>query len=294
MNDVTTPPEQQVPDHVLRRLQRRRSPQNEAQPGTLSAMKTFICAAYAGGQGKTTLAQMVFSTLRKRDLKYKLVAADFTDGTGHSKIGKFFPTKVMELGIGSSLASSKTENDANAPLRYWDRFGGLLLTGGAVLDLGANVVPQLVQWAHHRRVAYIMQQRASPEIDLLIITKPETHSIENVSTLIEDVVVGGALPVASIAVVLNEVGGTFDGLDLSRIEKAGAGRNLRFIGLPRCTSELWPHLERTFTPVEEALACTETELAEKFGIEIWSAYAGLMDLRTWAEEVYDELAKAGI
>lgn len=257
-------------------------------------MKTYICAAYAGGQGKTTLAQMVFSALRKRDLSYRLVAADFTDGTGHSKIGKFFPTKVLELGIGSTLASSKTENDANAPLRYWDRFGGLLLTGGAVLDLGANVVPQLVQWAHHRRVAHIMQQRNSPEIDLLVITKPETHSIDNVSTLIEDVVVGGALPVNNIVVVQNEVGGTFEGQNLARIEKAGAGRHLSFITIPRCTSELWPHLERTYTPVEEALSATENDLAEKFGIEIWSAYAGLMDLRTWSEQVYAELNKVGI
>lgn len=257
-------------------------------------MKTYICAAYAGGQGKTTLAQMVYSALRKRELAYKLVAADFTDGTGHSKIGKFFPTKVMELGIGSALTSGKTENDANAPLRYWDRFGGLLLTGGAVLDLGANVVPQLVQWAHHRRLSHIMQQRNSPEIDLIIITKPETHSIENVSTLIEDVVVGGALPVVNIIIVENEVGGSFEGLDLSRIERAGAGRALHFIKIPRCYSELWPHLERTFTPVEDALAATENELAEKFGIEIWSAYAGLMDLKTWAEEVYTQLHKVGI
>ncbi|MEP9353243.1 hypothetical protein ABLE93_06535 [Xanthobacter sp. KR7-65] len=257
-------------------------------------MKTYICAAYAGGQGKTTLAQMVFSALRKRDLAYKLVAADFTDGTGHSKIGKFFPTRVLELGIGSALGSSKSENDANAPLRYWDRFGGLLLAGGAVLDMGANVVPQLVQWAHHRRVSYIMQQRNSPEIDLLVVTKPETHAIENVSTLIEDVVVGGALPVANIIVVENEVGGSFAGQSLARIEKAGAGRNLTFIKIPRCYSELWPHLERTFTPVEDALASTETDLAEKFGIEIWSAYAGLMDLKTWSEEVYAELNKAGI
>lgn len=257
-------------------------------------MKTYICAAYAGGQGKTTLAQMVFSALRKRDLAYKLVAADFTDGTGHSKIGKFFPSKVLELGIGSALASSKTENDANAPLRYWDRFGGLLLTGGAVLDLGANVVPQLVQWAHHRRVAHIMTQRNSPEIDLLVVTKPETHSIENVSTLIEDVVVGGALPVANVIIVQNEVGGTFEGFDLSRIRKAGEKRNLHFVHIPRCTSELWPHLERTFTPVEEALASTENDLATKFDIEIWSAYAGLMDLKTWSDEVYSQLNSVGI
>lgn len=257
-------------------------------------MKTYICAAYAGGQGKTTLAQMVYSALRKRDLAYKLVAADFTDGTGHSKIGKFFPSRVMELGIGSALGSSKSENDANAPMRYWDRFGGLLLTGGAVLDLGANVVPQLVQWAHHRRVMHIMQQRNSPEIDLLVVTKPETHAIENVSTLIEDVVVGGALPVASIIVVKNEVGGSFEAQDMARIERAGGGRNLSFITIPRCYSELWPHLERTFTPVEDALAATENDLAEKFGIEIWSAYAGLMDLKTWSDEVYAQLKRVGI
>lgn len=257
-------------------------------------MKTYICAAYAGGQGKTTLAQMVYTALRKRELDYKLVAADFTDGSGHSKIGKFFPTRVLELGIGSALGSSKSENDANAPMRYWDRFGGLLLTGGAVLDMGANVVPQLVQWAHHRRVSHIMQQRNSPEIDLLVVTKPETHAIENVSTLIEDVVVGGALPVANIIVVENEVGGSFEGQSLARIEKAGAGHSLSFIKIPRCYSELWPHLERTFTPVEVALAASETDLAEKFGIEIWSAYAGLMDLKTWSEEVYAQLNKVGI
>lgn len=258
-------------------------------------MKTFISAAYAGGQGKTTVAQMLYSALSRHDEEPKLVAADYVDESSHSKIGKFFPNKVLELGIGAELGSGKSENDLNAPLRYWDRLGGVLLTGGAVVDVGANVVPQLIEWARHRHVGRILRSRNAPEIDLFLTTRAEKHAVENVATLVREVVEQDVLPIANVYVVKNEAGGSFSTLEINKvIAKSAPGRSIQYLTLPRCTSELWPHLERTFTSLDTALGMTPDQVAEKFNLDIWTATAGLADLQGWAESVYAEFKKANI
>lgn len=258
-------------------------------------MKTFISAAYAGGQGKTTVAQMIYSALVRHGEEPKLVAADYVDESAHSKIGKFFPGQVLELGIGAELGSSKTENDLNAPLRYWDRLGGILLAGGAVVDVGANVVPQLIQWARHRHVARILRARNAPEIDLFLTTRAEKHAVENVATMVHEVLDQDVLPIANVYVVKNEAGGPFAHIEIGKIiAKAAPGRNVQYLTLPRCSSEVWPHLERTFTSLDTALGMTADEMAERFNLDIWTATAGLADLQGWAEAVYAELKKSGI
>ncbi len=258
-------------------------------------MKTYISAAYAGGQGKTTVAQMIYSALVRHGEEPKLVAADYVDESAHSKIGKFFPGQVLELGIGAELGSGKSENDLNAPLRYWDRLGGVLLSGGSVVDVGANVVPQLLQWAKHRHVSRILRSRNAPEIELFLTTRAEKHAVENIATLVTEIMEQDVLPIANVYVVKNEVGGSFNAIEITKvIAKAAPGRNVQYLTLPRCTSELWPHLERTFTNLDVALGLSADELADKFGLDIWTATAGHADLQSWAEAVYEEFKKANV
>lgn len=258
-------------------------------------MKTYISAAHAGGQGKTTLAQLLYSMLQRRGEEVKLVAADYVDESAHSKIGKFFPNKVLELGIGAELNSSKSENDANAPLRYWDRLGGILLHGGAVVDVGANVISQVLQWARHRRVSQVLRNRKAPEIDVFLTTKAEKHAIDNAASLIREMIDQDVFPVTNVYVVCNEVGGPFASNQVaSAIGRVAPTRNIHYIALPRCTSELWGVLEKTNTSVDQALNLTEDEISEKFGVDIWTATGGLADLREWADTVYRNLHRAEI
>ena len=286
MNELTLPKAQRAPIKLPRQSNRAENVTNT---------KTYLSVAHTGGQGKTTLAQMLYSMLRREGHKYKLVSADFLDESSQSKLGKLFPEKVEELGIGANLVSTKLENNANAPLRYWDRFGEILLAGGSVVDVGANVVSQLLQWGRHRRISQVLRHRNAPEIDIFLTTKAERHSIENAAHLVHEMVEQDAFPIGNVIVVCNEVGGPFEPNQVaSAISRVAPTRNIHYMALPRCTSELWESMEKTCTSVDDVLTLSEDEICEKFGVDVWTASAGLGDLHEWTKTVYANLREAGI
>ncbi|MBV1705004.1 MAG: hypothetical protein KGQ28_09375, partial [Hyphomicrobiales bacterium] len=109
--------------------------------------------------------------------------------------------------------------------------------------------------------------------------------------LVSSIADGKFVPYSAITIVQNTVGGNFDKIDVRRVVAAAAPRaRVRFATLPHCTSEIWARLEQTYTSVERALRMSETEIAAKLDVDIWSATAGLNDLKTWAEAADRELA----
>lgn len=255
-------------------------------------MRSFICAAHTGGQGKTTISQAIYRALRQRGERYKLVSADFCDDQGRSKLGKFQPGLVTELGIGATLTSAKQENDPNAALKYWDRFGEVLLDGGAVIDVGANVIAMLKQWAQHRKAYRILSAKNVSLIEIVLVCKAEKHAVQDIAELVKSISDEKFVPFSGITVVQNEVGGNFDKIDVRRAVVELAPRvHVRYLTLPRCTSELWQRLEQTYTSVEKALSMREDEIAAHLDIDVWSASAGLADLKSWVATV-DRTLKA--
>ena len=255
-------------------------------------MKTYICVAHAGGQGKTTVAQALYRVLRQRGEAYKLYAADFCDDLGRSKLGKFFPGKVTELGIGASLVSAKAENDPNAALKYWDRFGEILVEGGGVIDIGANVISPLKQWAQHRNAHRVLSTRNAAPVEMLLVCKAEKHAIQDVAELIKTIHDRQFVPANGVTVVLNEVGGGFEKIDVRKVvAEVAPAAFVRYVRLPRCTSELWARMEQTFTTVDKALGMREEELAQQLDLDMWSVSAGLADLKSWIAEVDGEFKR---
>ncbi len=125
----------------------------------MASLNTLISVAHAGGQGKTTVAQLLYIAAQRVGANYKIAAADNMDENGKSKIGKLYGDKVEEYGTGALLTAARTENNPNASLRYWDKFGHVLLSGGYVVDLGANVISRLLEWAEDRRVESLLERR---------------------------------------------------------------------------------------------------------------------------------------
>ena len=131
----------------------------------------MISVAHAGGQGKTTLAQLLYIWGRRSGGQFKLAAADFLDDSGRSKIGKLYPGKVLEFGTGANLTAVRSENNMNASVRYWDELGNLFLTGGHILDMGANVVKSVFEWAEDRRLSTVLARKGAPKFDIFCICK---------------------------------------------------------------------------------------------------------------------------
>jgi hypothetical protein len=258
-------------------------------------MNTLVSVAHAGGQGKTTFAQLLYLAAKRLGQNYALVAADFLDDSGHSKIGKLYPELVQEFGVGASLTAARAENNPNAPVRYWDKLGQVFLTGEAIIDVGANVFGSLLDWSVDRHLQKLMDRKEAPRVDFFCICKAERHAIDNLANLVGDILKRNSFRLGKIYVVQNEVGGPFLTANLQeRVDRAAGGYRVTYLKLPKCQSEIWQAMEKEGVSVERLLEMDEDEIVEKLGVDLWTAAAGLAELRTWFDFNVRMLRDAGI
>jgi hypothetical protein len=254
----------------------------------------MISVAHAGGQGKTTLAQLLYIWGRLGGGQYKLAAADFLDDTGLSKIGKLYPGKVEEFGTGANLTAVRSENNPNASVRYWDKFGNIFLTGGYVIDIGANVVKSIFEWAEDRRLSTLLARKGSPKFDVFCVCKAEKHASDDIRRLLRIISHGNSLRPRHIYVVLNEASGNFEGMKVQdNLASETKDLQLTFVKWPRCQSEIWPSLELKGVAIERALDMSEDEIGEALEVDHWTASAGLAELKSWFDASYTEFKVAG-
>lgn len=251
---------------------------------------TLFSVAHAGGQGKTTFAQILYLFTKRNGLDYSLAAADFMDATHRSKFGKLYPNHVTELGIGAQINAARIENDPNAAVRYWDRVGEILLRGSTIVDLGANVITGLVDWATDRRFAQVMDRMKIPPVEFFIVARAERHGTDHVCSLVRSLTEKKIFGYPRIVIVKNEVGGSFtDTLLEDTLAQQFPDEIFTYVRMSNCTSEIWPALERHGVSIETALAFDEEQAMKELGLDIWSASSGLYELQTWSEAMMKQL-----
>ena len=246
--------------------------------------RSIICAARSGGQGKTTIAQLVHTVCQRNNVPHALYSADFLGRDARSKLGKLYPGRVTELGIGATFEQVKTSDDMNQSIRYWDRLGDVLVEGGAVIDLGANVIDKVLDWAEQRHAAAVLDKRGAPGIDTCVVCKSTMHSVDQAVSLATAFREGRLFPVGRVFVIINEA----DGKALSEPARekllALAERpEVDIIRLPFCDSEVWRLTELNEEPLFEALEWDPDDLVDRYDIDIWEATSGLAELRAWYE-----------
>ncbi len=246
--------------------------------------ESYMCVSFAGGQGKTTMSQVLYTLLKRQGKDISLVSADFVDHTGKSKLGKFFPDLTMEFGIGADLTEARKTNNPNAALRYWDKFGYVLMKGGAIIDIGANVFPSMLTWAKDRHIYKLMEEKQSPPINLLVVTKAESHSVENAKMLIRSVVGQRLFRFKRIVIVRNEASGSFEGIKFDDLN-ALPGANISFLDIPRCYSEIWETLEKRMVPLMTVLDKEEDKLLSLLDVDLFTAASGKFQIQEWLNEV---------
>jgi len=254
--------------------------------------RSIICAARSGGQGKTTIAQLVHAVCQRHNIPHTLYSADFLGRNDRSKLGKLYPGQVTELGTGASFDDVKSSADMNQSVRYWDRLGDVLVEGGALIDLGANVIDRVFEWAEQRRAALVLDKRQAPGIDMCVVCKSTMHSVEQAASLANTFLEGRLFPVGRVFVIINEADGKVLTEEArNKLLPLKDHAEVDIIRLPYCDSEVWHLTELHEKSLHEALEWDPDELVETYDIDIWEATSGLAELRAWYE-VFEKKAFA--
>jgi len=246
--------------------------------------RTFISCSHAGGQGKTTVSQLMYMLNKQQGSSLKLWSADYTDEEGLSKLGRLFPGKVVELGVGASIADLRSSEDQSASIKYWDKFGHALMTDGGVFDVGANVIEQIVDWANVRKAKTVLADRHAPEMVAMLVCKAERRAISDMSDLVRQFGVDNVLPVSRIIVVLNEAGGSFERLAIQdSLSMIHTNVPLDYFTMPACRSEMWTAMEANFVSVEKAMSMSPDQAATELDLDPFEAVSAVDDLHAWVD-----------
>ncbi len=202
---------------------------------------------------------------------------------------------MLEFGTGANLTAVRSENNMNASVRYWDELGNLFLTGGYILDVGANVVKSVFEWAEDRRLSTVLARKGAPKFDIFCICKAEKHATDDIQRLVRLIGQGNALRPRNIYIVLNEAAGNFGAMKLQeKLTADNKDLNLIFARLPRCQSEIWAPMERFGVSIERALDMSEDEISQALDVDIWTASAGLAELKNWFDASLAEFKSVGV
>jgi hypothetical protein len=189
------------------------------------------------------------------------------------------------MGTGPDVSLVKDANDMNANIRYWDAIGPLLLKGGYIIDLGANVVDQVLSWGEVRQAPKLLATRSAPPIDVFLICKAEQRAVDDMSDLVRRFSNQKSFPVENIFIVLNQQGGSFEALDIrSKLARAiGDAKNVNvaFIDMPMCSSELWMPMEQHYSSIQKILGLNEDKIPKELGVDFWAVLSGITDLKDW-------------
>lgn len=259
--------------------------------------RTVIVMNKTGGQGKTLTSQMIYLGYCDAGLAPKLAAADTTGDEERSKLGKFYPGLVRELGLGVRL--SDLRRNQGAAIAYWDQLGALLLQGGFIIDIGANIAPFVFDWARSRDAGRILRQRGAPPIVLCVPMRPQAQAVEDALYVLErSVAEADFLPIASRVLVQNESGGTFEGYgsgeDFQRFQGLKRSHGLRIAAMSQCHSELWPVAERNYLPLHDLLTTDLEELEHSYGLDAFAASGAQADLIQWVDETLGSFRSVGL
>lgn len=244
-----------------------------------------------GGQGKTLISQLIHCGYAYSGKPIGAVSADSSETGVSSKLGRILGN-VQELGIGANI-SSVMENQHEA-VRYWDQLGKRLLDGNCVVDLGANILPLVFQWAEQRNARRVL--RGKP-IALVIPVTAQAQSLSDAQEMLVSSY-DSELPISEWHIVLNEYHGPFDRLhddsDYKFITRKEPGRSKHIIKLPKANVEVWGQIEAKNIGFEKLGRLDHNEWAEEFDINPFAASGADVTYMNWVVGALGAFEGAGL
>lgn len=259
---------------------------------------SIIVGTRTGGQGKTLMSQVIHYVFKGTGEPLKVMAADTAGDEGtatKSKLARFLEghDQVEELGIGVKLQSIRS--DSSAALEYWDPLGRALEEGNVLVDVGANVLPSIWNWAVEIKAGRVF--RKSPPIWLVIPVTAQAQSLVDAADLIRQAEKNREfLPIARYFVVFNESEGKFGRLqdtpEYQDLMKLLETYNAQTIQVERCKSSVWPEIQGKYISLEEMQKLDFMEYKTRFGLSSFMASAAEKDFQEWLSQTAEAFRKA--
>jgi len=258
---------------------------------------SVIVCNRTGGQGKTLIAQLIALAFEEAGISKILASADSSTTEAISKLGKIHRGSVLELGIGAEFDAVRS--DASKVVSHWDQLGAILASGNAIVDIGANLVDTVWNWAHARNAGEVLRSAKAPQIVLVVPVRAQAQAIEDALAVLERSIREDAfLPIAARILVLNEASGGFERYgssgDFERLSAMKHNAGLKIVRLPQCRSEIWPSLERNYTPLRSIIPMTTQDVAQEFHLDMFAASGARADLLQWISHAIESFRVAGL
>ena len=255
---------------------------------------TIIVANRTGGQGKTLLCQLIALGLEADGNPPTLIAIDTDASETRSKLGKFYQ-QVEELRISPDM--EELRRDPRRAIAHWDRLGEIMVAGNAVIDVGANVIGSLLDWAILRRAGAVLQAKQAPPILLVVPMRAQAQAVEDALHILDRSIHDrDGLPIARRTLVLNEASGSFERYgtneDFTRLSVLKREHGLAITRIGHCMSELWPLTEREYLSLRDIVALPTGAIEERFAMNAFAAAGAHAELLEWIAGSLENLRAA--
>jgi len=165
----------------------------------------YIVANKTGGQGKTTVAQLLYEALLDAGVGPRLAAIDRAGGSRRrSKLGTLYP-QTFDWGVAADRAELAA-GQGEAALRHWDVLSRVLKQRHVVIDVGANAIDPMLRWMQLSLTA-----DARHPMNFLVVSTAQEHAAADAMAVLDEIEASRrAIAVGRIGVVLNGAFGSFD------------------------------------------------------------------------------------
>jgi hypothetical protein len=249
--------------------------------------KLIIVGVESGGVGKTTTVTFLAEIYRQAGVDFAILDADDKNRTagGGSALSHALPHHdVVWLGAGPSL--SEVEDNPDVVNMHWDKVREVLSHRNVILDLGANTVQRLIEYAVRMRAARRWAEDGISVECWVPMTSERTNLECAVKTLSE---AGKAFGPAALRGVRNLRDGGFgawDGTPQGDALKALA-KKVSFVDLARAPIPLHglEAMRREMVSPHQIVGLTRAEAAERLGLAEPVAERTLYGCEDWIEAV---------
>lgn len=252
--------------------------------------RMIVCGTRTGGQGKTLVSHLIamFSG------EVRILSADKADEeTGRSKIGRFFE-QVVEIGVGPT--AEEVVVDPHKALAFWDRVGDQAMQEHVLIDLGAQVIDSLMDWARASDVGSAFDGEV--EVMMVIPMTASAKAVADAKEIYQRLRKEGSL-VRRFVFVRNFADGAFSEMDrqqsMQDLRKlVAADASAAFMDLPACPSTILRRAEERYEPLSVVLSKPAGALANELNMNLWDTNRQLKLLRAWVSEAGRALHENGV